>query len=259
MTRHADAMIERALAGEEIYGDRFSPAEIVDWFRGEEHAYAEFKPAGYEWHGLNWLHGFRFLENRHFRSILSVGGATGEELIPVIERTQQCTVLDPGNFAVPYIRGRAIRYVTPHATDPWPFENNSFDLITCFGTLHHIPNVTARIHDLARCLMPEGCALIREPVVAMGDWRFPRRGLTPRERGIPLECFRRAIHASGLVIERERMCMFSPLGHVPGTLNSRMWMRVDELLCRLLPYRYHARHWWEKLRPGCVFYMLRKP
>jgi hypothetical protein len=38
-------------------------------------------------------------------------------------------------------------------------------------------------------LKPNGYLLLREPIISMGDWSFPRKGLTKNERGIPVSFF----------------------------------------------------------------------
>ena len=55
------------------------------------------------------------------------------------------------------------------------FPNNYFDLITSFGVLHHIPDVSKVFSELSRVLAPGGYLLIREPIVSMGDWSYPRK------------------------------------------------------------------------------------
>ena len=65
-----------------------------------------------------------------------------------------------------------------------------FDLIVCFGALHHIPNVSRIIGEFYRCSEKGGYVLMREPIISMGDWTKKRKGLTRRERGIPLKILR---------------------------------------------------------------------
>jgi len=43
----------------------------------------------------------------------------------------------------------------------------------------------------------------------MGDWRKERKGLTKRERGIPLNIFRKIISDSGFEVISEKKCVFS--------------------------------------------------
>jgi len=45
-----------------------------------------------------------------------------------------------------------VRYVKPGIYGDFPFENESFALIVCFGVLHHIPNVSKVLKEFYRCL-----------------------------------------------------------------------------------------------------------
>ena len=100
----------------------------------------------------------------------------------------------------------------------------------------------------------------------MGDWRCPRRGLTKRERGIPISIFRNMIKLSGLIVRRETRCMFSltsRLGKLIGgsAYNSRMVVSLDKLICAfpIWPDVHHAANSFQKLRPTSVFHILEKP
>jgi ubiquinone/menaquinone biosynthesis C-methylase UbiE len=108
--------------------------------------------------------------------VLGFGSAYGDELIPNIQRAQAVTIVDPsGAFSSDTIHGVRASYVKPTPTGALPFSEEEFDLITCFGVLHHIPNVTTVVTELVRTLQPGGHILIREPIVSMGDWRKPRQ------------------------------------------------------------------------------------
>jgi ubiquinone/menaquinone biosynthesis C-methylase UbiE len=41
-----------------------------------------------------------------------------------------------------------------------PFENNTFDLVFCFGVLHHTPNIDKSLYEIQRVLKPSGKAII---------------------------------------------------------------------------------------------------
>jgi ubiquinone/menaquinone biosynthesis C-methylase UbiE len=99
-------------------------------------------------------------------------------------------------------------YVKPNISEKMNFPNNSFDLITCFGVLHHIPNVSYVIKEIYRVTNKIGFVLIREPVVSRGDWRKPRAFLTNKERGIPWDIRKEIIYESGFKIVKETLFGF---------------------------------------------------
>ncbi len=138
-------------------------------------------------------------------------------------------------------------------------------MLTAFGVLHHVPNVTVVIHEFSRVLKPGGYFLFREPIVSMGDWRRSRFGLTKNERGIPLPILRNLLKDAGFEVVREGVCVFPPLTRLckficPDVYNSRLITLIDAVLCRLFAcnVNYHPRVWWQKIRPTSVFYVLRK-
>lgn len=254
--------------GMSLYGDDFSPEEIEAWFRDEAEAYyqlpLEQQIGLYSYHARNWLHGFRYLPPTPFEHVLCLGGAFGDELKPVAGRAQRVTVLEPaGGFQNP-----RFEYVKPDPSGRMPFADNSFDLITCFGVLHHIPNVSTVVREMARCTKPSGWQLICEPRHSMGNWDRPRHMLTSRERGIPRSIMRKIVLDSGLQIVRERPCMFSLTSRFQYLLPKRQFVYNTEWITLLddvisnLPIwseRYHARTVFQKLRPLAVFFVLHKP
>ena len=280
MDRTADARpdprVERALSGQALYGDDFSADEIERWFAAEKEGYYELsygRQAGatvgngtYAYAAVTAAHCFRHLPQRRFPQTLGIGSAHGAELLPVVACSDKVTVLEPSEgFATAEIAGKPLTYVRPRASGLMPFESGSFDLIVGFGVLHHIPNVSTVIGEMQRVLRPGGYALLREPTHSMGDWRRPRRGLTRHERGIPIHLFRSMIESSGLEIIRETRCMFSLTTRLQPLLRQPVWavpwvVHLDHMICSLpiWPDRYHASHWWHKLRPTSVAFVLRK-
>lgn len=263
--------IDACLRGERLYGDDLGPEEIEAWFKDEELGYFNLGASDkeryeYGYHALNERHGYRQLPDRAYPRILGVGSAYGEELKPVARKANHITILEPAEgFVVREINGVPVTYAKPQATGILPFPDESFDLITCFGVLHHVPNVSAVMGEFRRCLSPGGYALVREPIVSMGDWRKPRAGLTKHERGIPLDIFRRIILAAGFKIARESKCVFSLTSRLRFLLacpvyNSRLAVLLDSLLCRLPLWsdKYHPTGFLQKLRPTAVFYVLEK-
>jgi SAM-dependent methyltransferase len=266
------ATIERCLRGEELYGDNFSLSEIEAWFKDEEEGYYDLGSKErdgyvYAYHSLNWLNGYSALPPKTFRHVLGIGSAYGDELRPVAHKALKVTILEPSKrFRVTEIEGTPVEYVKPNPGGQMPFSDGAFDLITCLGVLHHIPNVSTVLREIYRCAAPGAFVLVREPIVSMGDWRKPRKGLTKRERGIPLRILRDTITTVGFDVVRERKCMFPVTMRLQYVLrvpvfNSRLYTYADSLVCRL-PFwgnTYHARNALEKLRPNAIFFALRKP
>lgn len=266
--------VTRALAGELLHGDDFGPEELEAWYADEREGYFALyggAPGGdegrpYTYEAVAQRHGWRWLGQRRYRHALGIGSAHGAELRPVLDRSEQVTVLEPADgFEATHIDGKPVRYVKPQASGRMPFDDASFDLIVCFSVLHHVPNVSTVLRECARVLRPGGDMLLREPTHSLGDWRAPRPGLTPRERGIPVRLFRRMIAEAGLSITRETRCMFPLLGRLSPWLGRPVWTspllaRLDAWLCALpiWPDVYHATHAWQKLRPSSVAYVLRK-
>ena len=268
---------ERALRGELLYGDDFSTEEIAEWFDDERDGYfnlyygeaAAGAPANdqYEYEQLAEQHGYRWLPNRNFGKALGIGSAHGAELKPILGRSQSVTVLEPSDgFASQSINGKPVTFVKPQASGLMPFESASFDIVVCFSVLHHIPNVSTVINEIFRVLRPGGFVLLREPTHSMGDWRQARRGLTKRERGLPLEIFRRIVTEAGFTVLKETRCMFSlmsrlsPLMGGRSVWTSRFVVQIDQVVCRLpiWPRKYSGEKPWYKIRPTAVSYVLEK-
>jgi SAM-dependent methyltransferase len=273
MTVKNDEEMEIFFSGKRLYGNDFSQNEIEAWFADEAESYFNLLKSsgegGYEYgyHALNAHHGYSALPNIRFGHVLGIGSAYGDELKPILANCDQLTILEPSDgFKNTTTNGIPVSYVKPAATGDMPFNSNSFDLITCLGVLHHIPNVSKLVDEFYRVLKPGGYALVREPIISMGDWRKPRSGLTKRERGIPLPILRDFILTAGFNRVRERMCMFSltsRLRHfVSGSVfNNDLIVSLDAIFSALpiwLP-TYHARNVLQKLRPTSVYYVLQKP
>lgn len=259
------------LSGERLYGDDFSGAEIDSWHMDERDAYqllGEPDPSGhqYSYHALNWLHGYRYLPEGGLGRGLGFGGAFGDELIPIVHRLSSVTIIEPSRyFWHETIGGYPATYRLPLRHGMLPVESGSVDLVTCFGVLHHIPNVTAVVEDIARCIAPGGNLLLREPIVSMGDWSLPRPGLTHRERGIPLTILIGILRSAGFLILKKTLFGFRPIPVLSSAIglsayNLKPLTRLDALLSRALFFnlRYHATSNLHRLRPTGAYFVLTK-
>jgi len=256
--------------GTRLYGDDFGPAEIAQWFEDEKEAYVELKGGEhyvYPDRALNIRYGFRFLPDGRFARVLGLGSAYGDEFEPVLSRIDAITIVEPSDYYTRRaLRGVPVTYVRPSLDGLLPFPDNHFDLATCFGVLHHLPNVTRVLQELFRCLRPGAHLLAREPIISMGDWRGPRPGTTKRERGIPLMIFRDIIARVGFNVVSEKRCCSSILAKFSTVINRPVYSSMpvvvlDEILCSVLPSKtkYHPTNLIEKLMAMNVFYVLKKP
>lgn len=260
------------LSGKSLYGDDFKIDEINKWFADEAEGYADLgakekKQYKYGYHQLNHHHGFKYIDKMLFNEVLGIGSAYGDELKPIANNINRITILDPSNaFSdVKEILGTPCKYIKPNSSGNMPFERNQFDLITCFGVMHHIPNVSHVMGECYRCLNHGGVMLIREPILSMGDWRNPRRGLTKRERGIPLEIMDKIVRNAGFKVKHRSLCNFPLIPKLTNKLgisayNSYVATMADSLLSQLFSWniKYHRTKLREKFAPASVYYVLEK-
>lgn len=267
-----DLEMERFLRGGVLYGDDFTASQIAEWFAFEEEGYANLgaKDAAsyrYEYHALNRLHGYSHLSDSSFERVLGYGSAYGEELLPIISCIESITVVDPsGSFVRESIHGVPATYVKPNPSGNLPFASDTFDLITCLGVLHHVPNVSSVVKELARVLRSGGQMLLREPIVSMGDWRYPRHGLTKHERGIPLQILEGIVRDSGLDLVRKTLYGFPVTERLFRVLRCNVYNNVvttwiDAIAASAFAWNtnYHPRTFVDRFCPTAVFLVLRKP
>jgi SAM-dependent methyltransferase len=264
--------IDVYLSGKLLYGNDFNADQIAEWYADEREGYASLgaKNAAsykYGYHALNVHHAFRHLRKGLFPHVMGFGSAYGEEFLPIISSIGRLTIVDPSDaFASESVHGVPATYIKPSVSGSVPLEDDTVDLITCLGVLHHIPNVSFVIGEFMRTLKPGGTVLLREPIVSMGDWRKPRRGVTKRERGIPVHILRRMVLETGLIIERQGYSGFPLTPRLfrylrSGVYNSGIATKIDACLAAAFAWNttYHARNVFQRLRPTSVFLILRKP
>jgi len=198
--------------------------------------------------------------NCYFRPKITVVSSRIKDLDSII-------IMDPSSafntrreiFGVP------CKYSKPSPSGQIPFSADSFDLIMSLGVLHHIPNVSYVISECYRCLSESGVMLVREPIVSMGDWRYPRPGLTKRERGIPIKVFDSIISNIGFNVQHKSLCVFPLIPKLANKFgihayNNRILTLIDAFLSKLFSWntKYHRTSYVEKIGPASVFYVLSK-
>lgn len=265
---------EKYASGSIVYGDDFNIEQIREWYEQETEAYADLGSKEYDeyiygYHGLNKLHGFNYLSESKFTHVLGMGAAWGHEFYPILDKIENLYIIEPSDN----LRSETIKHLTPVYTKPTvegviEYPDNQFDLVTCFGTVHHIPNASAVIKELYRVLKPGGYLLIREPIISMGDWTKPRVGLTMNERGIPLNTFRSIFKELNAEIIHEGLCfcMMSFFQRSFGKMLKRpiytykTYLVIDKWLSKLFSrnIHYHATKKLQRIAPQSVFYVIKK-
>lgn len=256
--------------GSSLFGEDLTEDEVVEWFSDEAEAYHTLyagKPTyQYEYDELNRIHGFSQVPTQSFSSVLGLGSAFGHELLPLMGHTDSFTIVESSRaYREGSPLGDNVTWLDARPDGHIQTANSVHDLAVCLGVLHHIPNVSSVIQELARVVRPGGYILLREPIISMGDFNKPRAGLTPHERGIPIDLLRLWCRGAGLEIVRETMCFFTPIARLAGHLFARPYnhksvVYIDRWTSRLSRrlYKYHATSALDRIRPTAVFMVLRR-
>ena len=146
-------------------------------------------------------------------------------------------------------------------------------MVTCLSVLHHIPNVTHVLKEAIRSLNNGGQLIIREPIVSMrepindmNDWTKYKKGLTKRERGLPLTYLNAFIKDNDLKIINKKLFgmptsrvikMFSKKNSI---YNSKIGLYIDSLTSKMFEwnYTYHTNSFIKKFRPSQIILILEK-
>jgi SAM-dependent methyltransferase len=261
-------------SGASLYGDDFDEAGLERWYQQEEHGYFELTRADaragggyvYSYHALNAFQSYRFLNGR-YRRCLALGCAKGDDVAPMAPQVERFLAIEPAEqWWSDQINGTPAEYRKPSLRGDIAIPAESIDLVICIEALHHIPNASHILSEMARVLSPSGQMILREPICTMGDWRTSRRGLTPNERGFPPAWFDQRIAGLGLRIVRKRHCSF-PLTtrlarflHLEPAYNSRFLVRLDSWFSWLTKWNlhYHRDSIFKKIAPTDVAYIFEK-
>ena len=141
--------MKRYFSGELLFGDNFTEEQISKWYEEEAEAFADLygvdvKDGGYSFHDLNILYGYNYLKRiEQFENVLGFGASWGYEFLPVIDRIKHLYIVESSRQTrSKQLKNVVPTYITPNIRGNIDLSNDSFDLIICFDTLHHIPNVT---------------------------------------------------------------------------------------------------------------------
>jgi len=270
--------LDRCLEGHDLFGDDFEPPELERWYEQEQSGYFDLVvehyggagPTGdyaYEYEALNRIHAIDWLLKRRYSVCVALGCAAGDDVAPLAPVVDEFLAIEPAvQWWRSEIGGKPAKYVKPTVSGDIDLRAASADLATSFGVLHHIPNVSHVVREVARVLAPGGIFVVREPISWMGDWRNPRIGLTANERGLPLDWFGQSVQLAGFTIVRRHLCMTSPLVIAMSRLGiampfkSAVLTRIDWAISEMLAFnvRYRRDSFVRKVAPGSAFWILQR-
>ena len=147
------------------------------------------------------------------------------------------------------------------------YDSDFFEYIIELSTLHHIPNVSFVLSELARVLKPGGTMILREPISYMRPvgQEPPKQGISPHERGIPVRFMLLEFNRLGLEPISVRHSFATPtmlaVAKLPA-LEKVPWLifRADKILSLALKSNthYYRRTLLDKIAPGAAYYVVRK-
>ncbi|MBD0390076.1 MAG: class I SAM-dependent methyltransferase [Nostoc sp. C3-bin3] len=115
----------------------------------------------------------RISPDQSFQNILEVGGGQSGLTALLFPHAQVTNIdLNPEYAQAACNRQERVRFVCGDAT-ALPFENQSFDAVTMFDLLEHVPDDRKAVSEALRVLRPGGFLLISTP---NENWRFPYYG-----------------------------------------------------------------------------------
>jgi ubiquinone/menaquinone biosynthesis C-methylase UbiE len=114
------------------------------------------------------------LDEKTFTTLLDVGCGTGTFLSKVLDKFD---VKVAGIDISPGMVGKSRDLLGEHAdlrvgdSEHSPWDDESFDTVTCVASFHHYPNPVPVLKELRRVLRNGGSAIIADPWTA-NPWRF---------------------------------------------------------------------------------------
>ncbi|WP_378180161.1 class I SAM-dependent methyltransferase [Aquimarina sp. SS2-1] len=101
-------------------------------------------------------------------SLLDIGAGTGDFLVEAKSKMWQVAGVEPNQEAKALAKDKGITLQSDTAN----LESNTFDIITMWHVLEHVPNVPKQIEELKRLLKPGGYAIIAVPNFKSYDAKY---------------------------------------------------------------------------------------
>lgn len=113
----------------------------------------------------------RRLRNTEYQSLLDIGCGTGY-LIDILQKQKNALYcgldLSPEMLKMAKQKLPQSVYLTEGSADSLPYEDNSFDVVTCIQSFHHYPKPEKSMSEAYRVLKPGGLYIISD--TGMGNY-----------------------------------------------------------------------------------------
>lgn len=136
----------------------------ADYYNDDQHNYLRYwDKRDYE-NGAEELAIKRLLAGKHFKKAVDVGGGYGRLAVLLESYADKVVLTDPSerqlDIAKDFLKdhGEIDRRVMQ--ADSLDFADNSVDLVTMIRVMHHLPDPTRELAEIARVLSPSGYAII---------------------------------------------------------------------------------------------------
>lgn len=232
------------LSGLRLYGEGLDDAALGEWLAAEAQGYAGLvgEAAESRTAALTRQHLLQHLPPAEFPLALALGPGTGGDYAALAGRVGRYIAIEPArSLWRSELAGAPAEFREPTPRGKIDLPDASLDLAAGFGVLHHIPNVSEVLQEIARVLRPGAPLILREPIGWLGDFRQPRPGLTRHERGIPHRLMDRMLADAGFAVAAKSFASFPGprelawrLGQDPW--DRAGWVRLDALLARAMAW-----------------------
>jgi SAM-dependent methyltransferase len=136
----------------------------ADQYNDPNHNYRKY------WEGREYEHAaeeiaiHRLLRGKHFRNAVDVGGGFGRLCLLLEHYADNVTLAEPSqqqlDLAKDFLKDHPEIDRKLLQADNLGFPDGSVDLLTMVRVMHHLPDPTAELAEIARVLSDDGCAII---------------------------------------------------------------------------------------------------
>src|SRR5260370_184789 len=106
------------------------------------------------------------LSNSSFKSILEIGCGTGKNTALLAQIGTKVHALDFSEAMLARAKAKLsfdnVTFEVADITQPWPYENRSFDLIACNLVLEHVQGLSFIFSEAARVMIESGQIFVSE-------------------------------------------------------------------------------------------------